>query len=315
MTKNRWRRALALTLAVGLIGALAACGDDDDSGTEGTGDEPTAVEGPTIRIAPQDFNEAKVLTEVYAQYLEAEGFDVDLQAPNGFRDQVYPDLEADDLDVIIDYTGSAVRFLNPDADVPSDPDAAHAALLTELGAKGLAAGNYAQAEDKNALVALKTFTDENEITNISDLAKLGSVKLVGAEDCRNRADCLLGYTDPAIYGLTVDFTAVAYGPPLVEALDAGTAHVAQYGSTAPDVASGKLVVLTDDKGILPADNVVPVFRAAIDEEYDGALAAALDDLSALITTEDLLEWAVATDVDFEEPADIATAWLEEKDLL
>ncbi|HJR25725.1 MAG TPA: glycine betaine ABC transporter substrate-binding protein [Acidimicrobiales bacterium] len=313
MSRNRWRRALALTLSVGLVGALAACGDDDDS--EGTTDDTTAVEGSTIRIAPQDFNEAKVLTEVYAQYLEAEGFEVDLQAPNGFRDQVYPDLENDDLDLIIDYTGSAVLFLNPDADPPSDADEAHAALQAELSGRGLTAANYAQAEDKNALVALKTFTDENQITNISDLAKLGTVNLVGAEDCRNRIDCLLGYTDPAIYGLDVDFTAVAYGPPLVEALDAGTAHVAQYGSTAPEVASGKLVVLTDDKGILTADNVVPVLRSEIAEEYDGALTAALDDLSALITTEDLLEWAVATDVDLEEPADIATAWLEEKDLI
>ena len=59
-------------------------------------DTPEAVDGPTIRFAPQDFAEAKTLTEVYAQYLEAKGFDVDIQAANGFRDQVYPALEAGD---------------------------------------------------------------------------------------------------------------------------------------------------------------------------------------------------------------------------
>jgi osmoprotectant transport system substrate-binding protein len=313
MTRARWRKPLSLALALGLALTAVACGDDDDS--DAAGDDTPSAEGPAIRIAPQDFNEAKVLTEVYAQYLEAKGFEVDLQAPNGFRDQVYPDLENDDLDLIIDYTGSTVLFLDPDADPPSDPDAAHAALQAALSAKGLQAANYAQAEDKNALVALKTFTDENQITKISDLAKLGTVKLVGAEDCRNRVDCLLGYTDPAIYGLDVDFTAVSYGPPLVEALDSGTAQVAQYGSTAPEVASGKLVVLTDDKGILTADNIVPVLRSEIADAYDGELVAALDDLSLLITTEDLLEWAVATDIDLEEPADVATAWLEEKGLI
>ncbi len=89
-------------------GRLAACGDDDDSADVDT----EAVDGPTIRIAPQDFNEAKVLTEIYAQYLEAEGFDVDLQAPNGFRKEAYADLDADKLDLLIDYSGSAARFLN-----------------------------------------------------------------------------------------------------------------------------------------------------------------------------------------------------------
>ena len=313
MTRAPWRRALALTLALGLAVSAAACGDDDD---EGSGDQDVeAVEGPTIRIAPQDFAEAKTLTEVYAQYLEAKGFDVDVQAPNGFRDQVYPALEGDDLDLIIDYTGSAARFLNPEVDSSADSDATHAALLLELSGRGLQAAQYSPAEDKNALVALKTFSDEQQLVNISDLAKLGTVKLGGAEDCREREDCYLGYTDPAVYGLTVEFTALEYGPALTEALEAGVIQVAQYQTTAPQIASGDFIVLTDDKGLLSADNIVPVLRSDIAEEYDGELVAALDDLSALLTTEDLIEWNVQTDIDHEEPADVATAWLEEKGLI
>ena len=37
--------------------------------------------------------------------------------------------------------------------------------------------------------------------------------------------------------------------------------------------------------------------------------------SAEITTEDLAAWNQATDVDKEDPADVAQAWLEEKGLL
>ena len=81
-----------------------------------------AVEGSTIRFAPQDFAESKTLTEVYAQYLEAQGFDVEVQPASGFRDQVYPGLENDDLDIIIDYTGSATRFLDPEATPSADSD-------------------------------------------------------------------------------------------------------------------------------------------------------------------------------------------------
>jgi osmoprotectant transport system substrate-binding protein len=315
MTKTRWRALLALVLTFGLATAAAACGDDDDA-TVDSDTDTEVVDGTTIRIAPQDFAEAKTLTEVYGQYLQAKGFDVDIQAPNGFRDQVYPDLETGDLDMIIDYNGSAAGFLDPESSRTPDPDAAQTALDAALEPIGLVAFDHSPAEDRNALVALRTWADENEITTISDLATLGgSVKLGGAEDCRERTDCLIGYSDPAVYGLTVDFTALEYGPALTEALEQGVIHVAQYQTTAPQIASGNFVVLEDDKGLLSADSIVPVLRSEIADEYGAALRDAIDELSALLTTEDLIEWNVKTDIDKEEPADVATAWLEENDLI
>jgi len=316
MTKTRWRALLALFLTFGLATAAAACGDDDDADT-GTGPDetPEAVDGPTIRIAPQDFAEAKTLTEVYGQYLQARGFDVEIQAPNGFRDQVYPALENGDLDLIIDYTGSAAGYLDPEAARTADPDGAHDALNTALEPLELEAFDYSPAEDKNALVALVSWAEDNGVTKISDLASRGAVKLGGAEDCRERVDCLIGYSDPAIYGLTVDFTALEYGPALTEALDAGVIEVAQYQTTAPQIASGSFVVLEDDKGLLSADNIVPVLRSELVDAYGEELRDAIDELSALLTTDDLIAWNVRTDIDKEEPADVATAWLRDKGLI
>ena len=89
MTTPRWRVPLALVLALGLT--AAACGSDDSGSSSDTTDSTAeAIEGSTIRFAPQDFAESKTLTEVYAQYLEAQGFDVEVQPASGFRDQVYP---------------------------------------------------------------------------------------------------------------------------------------------------------------------------------------------------------------------------------
>ncbi len=164
-------------------------------------------------------------------------------------------------------------------------------------------------------MALKSFADENGLVTISDLEKLGSVKLGGAEDCRERVDCLVGYTDPAVYGLTIEFTALEYGPALTAALESEAIQVAQYQTTAPEIASGDFVVLTDDKGLLSADNIVPVLRSAIATAYGDTLTEALDELSAVLTTEDLIAWNVRTDVDKDEPADVATEWLEDKGLI
>jgi len=314
MTTTRWRAPLALGLTLALMGA--ACSDDKKTETGGS-DGTEAVEGSTIRFAPQQFAESETLTEVYAQYLEAQGFEVEVQAASGFRDQVYPGLQNDDLDIIIDYTGSGARFLAPDSTPSPDSDETYDALTSALEAEDLVAFEYSPAEDANALVALKSWAEDNDVTKISDLKDVeGGVTLGGAEDCREREDCLIGYEDPEIYGIEFNgFTAIEYGPPLTEALSAGEVQVAQYQTTAPQIASGDFIVLEDDKDLLPADNIVPVLRQDLADEYGDALADAINTLSALITTEDLIGWNVSTDIDKDEPADVAAAWLEDKGLL
>jgi osmoprotectant transport system substrate-binding protein len=308
MTNKRWRVLLALVLAFGLT--AAACGDDDDSADA----ESETVEGPTIRFAPQDFAESKTLTEVYAQFLEARGFDVEVQPASGFRDQVYPALEDGDLDIIIDYTGSATRFLDPDATPSADSEETYTALNGALEGTGLVTYDYSQAEDANALVALQAWAQSNEVTQISDLVGLPDVKLGASEDCRERADCLLGYQD--VYGIEfAEFVALEYGPPLTEALEAEEVQVAQYQTTAPQLATGTFIALEDDLGLLSADNIVPVLRADLADAYGAELAEAVNLLSSILTTETLIEWNVATDIDKEEPADVAERWLTDQGLI
>lgn len=306
---RRWR-AVAAVAVVGAL-ALAGCSDngsDDVStgGSDGGGDTPAQ----TIRISSQDFSEQKTLAQVYGQYLEAKGFEVDIQEPIGTRTQIYAALAADKVDLVLDYQGSAVVELGGTAS--SDADETHAALVKALEAKDLVAGAPSEAVDANALVALTSWAEDKGVTTISDLADVeGPLTLGGAPECAERPDCLKGYTgDP--YGLTLEFKAVDYGPPLVAALKADEIQLAQYGTTAPEVSQGDIVVLEDDQGLQSAENVVPVLRAAVDSDE---LRKALDALSAKITTDDLSAWNQATDVDKEDPADVAQAWLEDQGLL
>ena len=53
-----------------------------------------------------------------------------------------------------------------------------------------------------------------------------------------------------------------------------------------------------------AENVVPLIKKA---KLNDTITTTLDAVSAKLTTEDLIEWNVATDIDHEEPADVATA--------
>ena len=184
--------------------------------------------------------------------------------------------------------------------------------MTLLEEQDLVAGARSDAANANALVALASWAEENGVTTISDLAEVeGTLTLGGAPECAERPDCLVGYTgDP--YGLTLEFKAVDYGPPLVAALEADEIQLAQYGTTAPEISEGTVVVLEDDLELQSAENIVPVLRSAVDSDD---LREALDTLSAAITSADLSAWNQATDVDKEDPADVAQAWLEEQGLL
>jgi osmoprotectant transport system substrate-binding protein len=305
---RRWR-TLAAVAAVGVL-ALAGCSDNGSDDASSGGDSGGDAASETIRISSQDFSEQKTLAEVYGQYLEAQGFTVDIQEPIGTRTQIYAALADDKVDLVLDYQGSAVVELGGTA--TGDADETHEALVTLLEEQDLVAGARSEAANANALVALTSWAEENGVTTISDLADVeGPLTLGGAPECAERPDCLVGYTgDP--YGLTLEFKAVDYGPPLVAALEANEIQLAQYGTTAPEISQGTVVVLEDDLELQSAENIVPVLRSAVDSDD---LREALDTLSAAITSDDLSAWNQATDVDKDDPADVAQAWLEEQGLI
>jgi osmoprotectant transport system substrate-binding protein len=315
MTKTRFRwRAPLLLLALFSL-ALAACGSS--GGSSGTksgsgGSKPGA--GQTIRLRPQDFAESETLTEVYAMYLKAQGFETSVQKPDGaFRKGIYPALESNKADLVIDYSGSAATELAPDSKPSPAPDATYTRLTTALKAKNLEASAYSKAEDKNALVVLKAFADKNKLTKISDLKKVeDQVVFGGSAQCITREDCLLGYQG-STYGLKFkSVKTLDYGPPLAAGLESGDIDAAQYQTTAPEIDSGKFVVLKDDKGLLSADNIVPIFRTKVSTPE---LTKALNTISEKLTTEDLIKWNVSTDINKEEPAAVAKKWLKDNNLL
>jgi osmoprotectant transport system substrate-binding protein len=301
-------RAFAALAITGVL-VLGACGSDsDDAADDGDSGTPS---GETIAIGSQKFSESITLAEVYAQYLEAKGFDVSVETPIADRTQLFAAMDKGTVDLQLDYSGSAVTELGGEA--TSDAEATYAALETALAEKGWVAAAQTDAANANALVALTDWAEENEVTTISDLADLdGPLTLGGAPECAEREDCLAGYNGPT-YDLGLEFVQVAYGPALVAALQSNEIDVAQYGSTAPELAEGTIVVLEDDQGLQSAQNVVPVLR---EEVATDELIAALDELSAMITTADLAAWNLATDgAAKEDPADVAQAWLEDKGLI
>ncbi|MEU7604453.1 glycine betaine ABC transporter substrate-binding protein, partial [Streptomyces sp. NPDC041003] len=74
-----------------------------------------------------------------------------------------------------------------------------------------------------------------------------------------------------------------------------------------------LVLLEDDKKLQNADNVLPVVNAK--DAGGPEVAAALDQLTKVLTTADLVDLNRKVDAERAKPADVAKAYLESKGLL
>lgn len=288
----------ALFLLVGLVATLviAACSSDDDGGSK---------DGPTIRIRGQAFSESETIAQVYAQYLEAKGYDVEVLTAAGFRTEAIDSLKNKDVDLIVDYIGGALSALAPEAGPSADPDeivGIIAPLYEEFDATLL---DYSPAVDGDALVA----RGDLDATTISDIADQGVI-LGASAACFERPQCYLGFTDPAIYNITFgDETTIEFGPLLGAALTAGEVDVVVWNTTAPQIEVDGFKVLEDDKGLFPAQNIAPIILTSVLDAYGDSLRDDLNELSSKITTDDLVAWNTETDIELREPDDVAAEWL------
>jgi osmoprotectant transport system substrate-binding protein len=308
---------LAPIVALGLV--AGACGSDDDTSDNGAvttdaespSTDATAPDGPTIRVRGQDFSESITIAEVYGQYLAALGYDVEILTPAGFRTEAIDGITNGDFDLIIDYIGGAQAALAPDAASSADPDEIVAVIGPEFEAIGATLLDYSPAVDGDALVV----RGDSEASTISDIADLGYV-LGASSQCPERPQCLIGLEDPEIYGIEfADFVTLEFGPLLGEALANNVVDAVIWNTTAPQITEQGFKVLEDDQGLFPAQNIAPIIRTEVLEAYGEQLAAAINELSALITTEDLLAWNNETDIEFRESNAVAREWLESKGLI
>lgn len=305
------RPRLVAALMMGAAALLAAACSDSSSTAAG-GDVP---DGPTITIGAQDFGESAILAEVYGQALEAAGYPVEQQALGGFRDVVYTSFDSGDINFTAEYAASALEFLNGGAgEASADAEATAEALRTALEAKKLVALDAAPAQDSNSFVVTPETADAKSLKAISDLTD--DLRLGGPADCPENASCLPGLEK--VYGLDLSagFTPLDGGGPLtVAALEGNEIDVAILFSTNGTIADKGWVVLEDDKGLINADNIIPVISSEVADAYGDDFSALVNKVSAAMTTEKLAELNRQVDIDLQDPADVAGEWLAAEKLI
>jgi len=302
------RLLLLMLVALAAVALLAACGDDDDD-DDGGGDIP---DGPTIEVGAFNFDESHILAQIYAQALEAQGYPVGTGQidPGSTREIVQPAIESGEIDFVPEYVGSLLNFLGGTATSDSDGNLEEAQGL--FGAGTLL--EMAPAQDTNAFVASADAAEQNGLVNVSDLADVaGELTLGGPPECPERDFCALGLAE--VYGVEFgDFVPLDYGP-RITALSENAIDVALLFSTDAAISSNQFVVLEDDMGLQPAENVVPAVSSEVIEAYGDDFIAFVNSISAMITTEDLQDLNARVQVDQEDAEDVARDWLVENGFL
>jgi len=298
-------------LALAVVCCACACGSGPADHADGA-----AQHGAVITVGSFDFPESVLLADIYADALTTQGFPVRVLPNLGPRELVDPALMSGLVQVVPEYSGSALEFVSLGRQsATSDVTATGRALAGWVAGRGLVAGRPSAAQDANVIVVTAATAARYGLRSVADLARVAPrLAFGGPPECPERAYCLLGLR--RVYGLRfrVFIPLDAGGPLTVQALQAGDIGVALLFSTDPAITADHLVVLTDDRGLQPAENIVPLVRRDAVARFGPRLLAVLNTVSARLTTGSLRALDARVELRGQDPRLVAESWLQTQGL-
>lgn len=322
-------RTLKIVLPVAALALVTACGGGSSSGA---GDLPAGGESSsgaassdrgTVTVASANFTESEILADMYVAVLEDDGYTVATKPSIGSREVYLKAIQAGEVDIIPEYIGTLAQVLNQtqngqDANITSpiataDPQETVQNLRPLLDESGLTVFGLSPAQDQNSYAVTQETADRLGLQKLSDLTgKAGDLTFGGPPECQTRPQCINGLQ--RVYDVEFqDFKALDAGGPLtLQALADGTIDIGLVFSSDGAVAANNLVVLQDDEGLTPADNIATLAR---EDVVTPELKETLSAVNEALTTEQLAELNQQVGVEKADPDEVARQFLTDQGLL
>ncbi|MET0133091.1 MAG: ABC transporter substrate-binding protein [Kibdelosporangium sp.] len=299
---KRTLAGLATVVAAAL--ALTACGGSSDPlANDATGGAPAPAD--TIIVGSANFSESQLLAEIYAQAREAKGVKVEKKLRIGSRETYFPGIQDGSIDLVPEYTGVLLQYLNKEAKETS-PDEVYTALK-KVVPPTLTVLDKAAAEDKDAVVVTKETAAKYNAKSIADIsAKGGEIVFGGPPEFQQRPDGIPGLKER--YGITFkEYKSLEPGAITTKALLDGTVQAADIFTTDASIEANGFVVLEDPKNNFAAQNVIPVINTS---KASDVVKSTLNAISAKLDTKALLDLnAKLAAPDKPDAAKVAKDWL------
>lgn len=285
--------------------ATACSGGEDERGTDGKGSITVGVSSA--------FAENQIVAEMYAQVLEKAGYEVERRLNLKSREISEPALERGEVDVVPEYLGSLLVFLDQDAAAAPDAQKAAEDIRKLLEDRNAALLDPSEANNTNTFVVTAKTAEQMGLVKVSDLAPVaGRLRLGGPPECPNRPFCIPGLKEK--YGITFrEFRPLDVGGPLtVSALEGGEIDVGLLFSTSPIIGKKGFRSLEDDKDLQQAENITPLVNG---EVVNDEIRRLLNGVSEKLTTENISELNGKVEIDKEDSQEVAREFLEQEALV
>ncbi|HEY3923625.1 MAG TPA: glycine betaine ABC transporter substrate-binding protein [Acidothermaceae bacterium] len=140
--------------------------------SQGLDAKGTAASGSKLVVGSANFPENVLLAEIYAEALKDQGATISTKLNIGSREKYLPGLEDGSIDLLPEYNGALLQFVDKTATAVSPTDV-FTALQTALPSS-LTVLTQSAAQDSDAIVVTQATAAKYHLTSIADLAKPAS---------------------------------------------------------------------------------------------------------------------------------------------
>lgn len=310
------RAALVALLAL----TVAACGNAGGGGDQGGGGGGEG-DGPSVTVGSKNFTEQFVLGELYAQALEAKGFNVERQLNLGSEQIADRALQDGQIDFYPEYTGTALVALldysEQDLEKLDTPEKTYQEARRLYSERDPASTMLTPADFNNnyGIFVRRDVAEEQDLQTLDDLAETsGELRFASYSEFQDRSD---GYKNMQENYPGLDFGEIITANDLGLRYQGVTDDRADVGVgflTDGQLTSDDLTVLEDTKSIWPFYYPAPVVRSDVLEE-NPEMEQILNSVSDTLNVDIMRDLNGRVDLEQEEPADVARQYLEENGLL
>jgi osmoprotectant transport system substrate-binding protein len=313
---RRYRQRSLLLVAAALLLPFAACVEVGGGPPESESSSESSRAKPRVVIGSFNFPESQILGEIYEHTLRSKGVPAEVISGVASREVMEPALEQGVVDIVPEYLGTALEFLQFESDVAaSSPQETHSKLVRAFALRGIEVLAYASAQDRNEIVVTRRTARRHDLDSISDLQRVAPELIFGGPpECPTRPHCLKGLESVYDVHFKAFHALDAGGPLTVAALEGDEIDVGLMFTTDPQIRRNDFVALRDDRHLQPSENVVPVVRREVVERYGSRLVKALDAVTAELKRSDLIQLNAGVTLEGQDAEDVAIQWLEEHGL-
>ncbi|SDQ75032.1 glycine betaine ABC transporter substrate-binding protein [Thermostaphylospora chromogena] len=312
-------RAFALLAGAALsLTTLTACGSGDDAATGSVSDK---LAGASFVIGSKDFTENIVLGQIAVHLFRAHGAEITDKTNLGGTVSNRKALEAGEIDMYWDYSGTGwIEFLKNSDPIPDPAEQFEATAKADLEKNGIRWIGPTPLNNTYALAIRSEKAAELGVKTLSDVAKLAETKPQEVTLCietefSTRNDGLPGMVKH--YDMEIPDNQVSVldtGVVYTETDKGETCNFGEVFATDGRIAALGLTVLEDDKKFFPIYNAALTLKEDTFKQYP-AIEEVLQPVIEKLDDTTMSKMNARVDVDGEEPSTVAREWLEEAGFL